>query len=213
MEYQETFLFTSDSDLKQNKKDIEQIIQLFKKYHVRCADDKEAACTRRLHFNEDVTGNSQFNPMHSIAFKKGMEMLVLCGDKKTLSTPLALFDGEWWNWASANDGETLAWDRMTPTEQEIATRIQLIDVSKLSFVSDEKNKDKISVERLELHASESELVSLAEYAKMKGIHPDTVRQRALRGVYHTAKKIGRTWVIDKNEPHVDHRVKSLQCEK
>lgn len=53
-----------------------------------------------------------------------------------------------------------------------------------------------------------ELISLAEYAKLNDIDPATVRQRANRGVYQTARKIGRNWVIDKNEPHVDHRIKS-----
>lgn len=52
-----------------------------------------------------------------------------------------------------------------------------------------------------------ELISLAEYAKINGIDPATVRQRANRGAYRTAQKIGRNWVIDKNEPHVDHRFK------
>lgn len=50
-----------------------------------------------------------------------------------------------------------------------------------------------------------ELISLAEYARINGIDPATVRQRASRGAYRTARKIGRNWVIDKNEPHVDHR--------
>ena len=52
------------------------------------------------------------------------------------------------------------------------------------------------------------LISLAEYAKQNGIDPATARQRAIRGAYRTARKIGRDWVIDQNEPHVDHRVKS-----
>lgn len=58
-----------------------------------------------------------------------------------------------------------------------------------------------------------ELISLKEYAKLNGIDPATVRQRALRGAYHTARKIGRNWVIDKNEPHVDHRFKSVRSNK
>lgn len=53
-----------------------------------------------------------------------------------------------------------------------------------------------------------ELTSLAEYARINGIDPATVRQRASRGAYRTARKIGRNWAIDKNEPHVDHRFKS-----
>lgn len=53
-----------------------------------------------------------------------------------------------------------------------------------------------------------ELISLAEYARRNGIDPATVRQRVNRGAYRTARKIGRNWVIDKNEPHVDHRTRS-----
>lgn len=52
-----------------------------------------------------------------------------------------------------------------------------------------------------------EWISLAEYARINGIDPATVRQRASRGAYRSARKIGRNWVIDKNEPHVDHRFK------
>ena len=55
-----------------------------------------------------------------------------------------------------------------------------------------------------------ELISLAEYAKLQGVDPATVRQRALRGVYRTARKIGRNWVIDKNEPHRDHRFRKQE---
>lgn len=55
--------------------------------------------------------------------------------------------------------------------------------------------------------NKEELISLAEYASINNIDPATVRQRALRGSYQTARKIGRNWVIDKNEPHIDHRVK------
>lgn len=52
-----------------------------------------------------------------------------------------------------------------------------------------------------------ELISIGEYAKMHNVTPDTVRQRANRGVFKTARKIGRNWVIDKNEPYVDNRKK------
>lgn len=51
-----------------------------------------------------------------------------------------------------------------------------------------------------------ELISLAEYAELQGIHQDTVRQKILRGNLK-AFKIGRNWVIDKNEPYIDKRKK------
>lgn len=58
-----------------------------------------------------------------------------------------------------------------------------------------------------MYMGNEELVSLAEYARLNGIDPATVRQRVNRGAYRSARKIGRNWVIDKNEPHVDHRFK------
>lgn len=51
-------------------------------------------------------------------------------------------------------------------------------------------------------------ISLAEYAKMHGKAQITVNQMANRGGFKTAHKIGRNWVIDKNEPYPDRRVKS-----
>ena len=51
------------------------------------------------------------------------------------------------------------------------------------------------------------LISLKEYAEKHGIHQDTVRQGVLRGKYKTARKIGRNWVIDSEEPHIDGRIK------
>ena len=61
--------------------------------------------------------------------------------------------------------------------------------------------------------NKEELISLSEYAELVGLDPATVRQRAIRGAYQTARKIGHNWVIDKNEPHVDHRVKSGRYKK
>lgn len=58
-----------------------------------------------------------------------------------------------------------------------------------------------------------ELIGLTEYARLNGIETSTARQRAIRGAYKTARKIGRNWVIDKNEPHVDHRIKSGRYSK
>lgn len=52
------------------------------------------------------------------------------------------------------------------------------------------------------------LISLAEYAGKHGKDPASARQKALRGGFQTAKKIGRNWVIDDAEPWPDHRIKS-----
>lgn len=52
------------------------------------------------------------------------------------------------------------------------------------------------------------LISLAEYAEKHEKVPATIRQMALRGKFQTARKIGRNWVIDENEPYIDRRIKS-----
>lgn len=57
------------------------------------------------------------------------------------------------------------------------------------------------------------MISLAEYAGMHSITLDTARQRANRGLYRTAQKIGRNWVIDADEPHIDNRIKSGKYQK
>ena len=51
------------------------------------------------------------------------------------------------------------------------------------------------------------LITLKEYAKMHKRNPGTVRQKALRGNFKTAVKVGRDWLIDKNEPYTDQRKK------
>jgi len=45
------------------------------------------------------------------------------------------------------------------------------------------------------------LISLVEYAALHGRSPDTLRRMAEKGTLSTAKKIGRNWVVDRNEPY------------
>lgn len=51
------------------------------------------------------------------------------------------------------------------------------------------------------------LISLAEYAAKHNKAPISVRQKAVRGGFKTAQKIGRNWIIDSDEPYVDNRFK------
>lgn len=55
-----------------------------------------------------------------------------------------------------------------------------------------------------------ELIPLIEYAKMHNIASATARQRAIRGAFKTARKLGRDWFIDKNEPYIDNRFKKAE---
>jgi len=49
------------------------------------------------------------------------------------------------------------------------------------------------------------LITLKEYAERHGRNPATARQKALRGGFKTAEKIGRDWFIDERELYGDNR--------
>ena len=57
------------------------------------------------------------------------------------------------------------------------------------------------------------LISIKEYADRNGLQHDNVRHKCQRGSYATARKIGRDWLIDENEPDADRRVKSGKYKK
>ena len=52
------------------------------------------------------------------------------------------------------------------------------------------------------------LIALSEYAKRNDRDPATARQRAGRGCFKTAVKIGRDWLIEEDEPWNDGRIKT-----
>ena len=52
------------------------------------------------------------------------------------------------------------------------------------------------------------LITLKEYAGRHGKNPIVVRQKALRGGFTTAQKLGRDWFIDEDEPYEDRRIKT-----
>jgi len=54
----------------------------------------------------------------------------------------------------------------------------------------------------------NEYISFTEYAKLHGVSASAVRRKALRGNLKTAQKIGRNWVIHRDEPYTDHRIVS-----
>lgn len=54
------------------------------------------------------------------------------------------------------------------------------------------------------------LISLVEWAERNGVAPVTARQKAQRGGFKTAQKIGRNWLIDEAEKHTDLRKKENQ---
>ena len=55
-------------------------------------------------------------------------------------------------------------------------------------------------------------ITLKEWAEREGITPATARQKAGRGGFATAIKIGVQWLIDEEEKNVDHRFKDSKEE-
>lgn len=47
------------------------------------------------------------------------------------------------------------------------------------------------------------MITLKAWALRHGILPATARQKALRGGFQTAVKVGRDWLIDEDEPKVN----------
>jgi hypothetical protein len=52
-----------------------------------------------------------------------------------------------------------------------------------------------------------DLIPIKDWAKNHGLSPATVRQKAGRGAFRTARKIGRDWFISASEPNPDHRMR------
>lgn len=50
------------------------------------------------------------------------------------------------------------------------------------------------------------LITVKEYSERLGIDSSAVRHKIARGNVKTAVKMGRDWVIDEDEPYVDHRI-------
>lgn len=55
-------------------------------------------------------------------------------------------------------------------------------------------------------------ITLKAWAEREGIDPATARQKALRGGFKTAMKVGRDWVIDEAEKRTDLRFKANKKE-
>lgn len=49
-------------------------------------------------------------------------------------------------------------------------------------------------------------ISLKEYAARHSRAAATVRQKAIRGGFKTARRVGRDWLIDEDEPYTDNRL-------
>jgi hypothetical protein len=83
----------------------------------------------------------------------------------------------------------------------------LLDDSGNEVVLDEKGQIP------SLQIAGSGLIPLKEWAARNGISAATARQKAGRGGFITARKVGRDWMISALEPNPDHRIKLPQKDK
>lgn len=125
MGYQESFIYTSKRNIKTNHNHIEEILQMFQRHNVRCADDMLASCVCRLYFNKAVG-----------EFKPGMEMLVITGERGAQRSPYLLFDCR---------------PNLTTKEQRLINKINIDFIENRRDILDAEKTDAIIVEQLELH--------------------------------------------------------------
>lgn len=52
------------------------------------------------------------------------------------------------------------------------------------------------------------MIPLIEYARRHGKNHASVSQKAKRGTFKTAVKVGRDWFIDEDEPYSDARIRT-----
>ena len=135
MGYQESFIYTSKSNVESNRQGIEKILAMFRKYNVRCADDAYADCVCRLHFNKRVS-----------EFKKGMEMLVVCGERSAQRSPYMLFNLD----TQMFPNELAGMPELTDEELKFIRKIKIIFIEERWDILDAEKTDAITVEKLEL---------------------------------------------------------------
>lgn len=54
----------------------------------------------------------------------------------------------------------------------------------------------------------NDLIPLNEYAARRGLLPNTVRYKCIRGTLPGARKIGRDWFVPADAPYIDAKIKT-----
>lgn len=87
------------------------------------------------------------------------------------------------------------------TVRAIEKVIKLVE-SEMEYQSDQEAHSEVTIEM-----EKGVDIPLTEWAKLHGINPATARQKAGRGMFKTARKSGRDWFINADEPNSDNRCK------
>lgn len=130
MGYQESYLHTTTSNIERNNEDIQKVLEIFKKYDIRCLGDDMATCYLKVHCKKNCG-----------KYKKGMDVLFIVGDR------------------TAQRCNRYVFNIFEPEDAEIFTKeeLKIIDRVKITFYDDilymsqyEQNKDATEVTELRL---------------------------------------------------------------
>ena len=139
MGYQESFIHTTCSNVERNNEDIQKYIEMFKKHDVRCEGDWLASCIMKLHFNKTVN-----------KFKKGMNVLVISGERQAQRSADRLFDIDY-----ELDEDIIP--KYTEEERKLIRRAQITFIEYASDVLEaEKDGHSIDIEEINLMSNYSE---------------------------------------------------------
>ena len=132
MGYQESFVFTNKDDVNANHDDIEKILTIFKKYGVRCKGDWIATCACKLVFNKEIG-----------EFKKGMEMLVISGDRGAQREIDNLFD-------IYDDEDEIEPINYTNEEMKLIKRVKMTGIENYPEILKAEENGDVTVKELRL---------------------------------------------------------------
>lgn len=135
MGYQESFIYTNKSNVAANNKNIDRMIDFFKKYNVRCNGDPVVKCVCKIHFNERVHG-----------FSKGMEMLVLSGERSAQRSPYAIFNIA----PFALFEETYKGQKIDPEDMKMICKTKILFIEEAMDICKAEKNGKVSIEEFSL---------------------------------------------------------------
>lgn len=95
--------------------------------------------------------------------------------------------------------------RMAEDDRETVRALE--KVMKLVESEKEYQEEQEAYSEITLEMEQGRDIPLTEWAKKNGVNPATARQKAGRGMFKTARKSGRDWFINSEEPNTDNRCK------
>jgi len=147
MGYQESFIFTSITNIEENNKDLENILKIFKDWNCRCKNDV-TVCVARVTFTKKIR-----------KFEQGMQMLWLVGERGYQRSVADVFD---WGYKLRH---------YSKEELDMINKVHIVYADDLEWLGSAlKNKD-LAIEEVQLEPnrifSEDELEQFKYWDHLK----------------------------------------------